>query len=43
MRSADIDALLAAEHISAPNSGQPESQKATGGSAIESHELNFSK
>ena len=24
MRSAEVDALLAAEHISAPNSGQPE-------------------
>jgi len=43
MRSADVDALLAAEHISAPNSGQPESQEATGASAIESHELKFSK
>src|SRR4030088_2200273 len=31
MRSADVDALLAAEHISAPNSGQPESEEATGG------------
>jgi hypothetical protein len=29
-----VDALLAADHISAPNSGQPESQEAT---------LNFSK
>jgi hypothetical protein len=27
MRSADVDALLAAEHISAPNSGQPETKK----------------
>jgi hypothetical protein len=27
MRSADVDALLAAEHIPAPNSGQPESQE----------------
>jgi malonyl-CoA decarboxylase len=31
MRSADVDALLAAEHISAPNSGQPGSREATGG------------
>ena len=31
MRSADVDALLAAEHIAAPNSGQPESEEATGG------------
>jgi malonyl-CoA decarboxylase len=31
MRSADVDALLAAGHISAPNSGQPESEEATGG------------
>src|SRR6266481_3129763 len=38
MRSADVDALLA-EHILAPNSGQPEPQEATGGSALESHEL----
>jgi malonyl-CoA decarboxylase len=42
MRSADVDALLA-EHILAPNSRQPESQEATGGSAIESHQLKFSK
>jgi hypothetical protein len=27
MRSADVDALLAAEHVSAPNSGQPETKK----------------
>jgi malonyl-CoA decarboxylase len=27
MRSADVDALLAAEHISAPNSGQPEAKR----------------
>ena len=27
MRSADVDALLAAEHISAPNSGQPETER----------------
>jgi hypothetical protein len=43
MCSADVDALLAAEHISAPNSEQLESQAATGGSAIESHELKLSK
>jgi hypothetical protein len=39
MRSAEVDALLAAEHISVPNSGQPERQETTGGSVIESHEL----
>ena len=27
MRSADVDAFLAAEHISAPNSGQPETKR----------------
>ena len=27
MRSPEVDALLAAEHISTPNSGQPESQE----------------
>src|SRR6202158_3313820 len=27
MRSAEVDALLAAEHISAPNSGQPETKR----------------
>jgi len=43
MRSADVDAFLAAEHISAPNSGQPESQEATGASAVESHKLKCSK
>src|SRR6202047_2461043 len=34
MRSADVDALLATEHISAPNSGQPETKEATGGSDL---------
>ena len=42
MCSADVDALLA-EHILAPNSGQPETQEATGGSALESHELKLSQ
>jgi len=27
MRSAEVDALLAAEHISAPNSAQPETKR----------------
>jgi malonyl-CoA decarboxylase len=31
MRSADVDALLAAENILAPNSGEPESQVANEG------------
>jgi hypothetical protein len=31
MSSAGVDELLATEHISAPNSGQPESEEATGG------------
>jgi malonyl-CoA decarboxylase len=43
IRSADVDTLLAAEHISVPNSGRPESQEATGGSAIDSRELKLSK